>query len=310
MSFVETLRTSRRASVAAILQFMLRYQETSADVHAFMEGRDDPAFYLGFLSSAVDDIGKIHVYQCENKRGVYEAFSKISRINNRPPLVLFFVDKDHSDFVGEAYVSAPNIFVTDTYSIENYVVSDEVLRRVWEELLAGARQGIDFAMIASKFQQELVRFYELATPLSAWIVLARRNGLSPQVNNIRPGDLFAFNEEMVVSYVGKETLLDYFQRSCRVVVTQSLADAFDKTCNELGQVHPKKHVRGKLELWFFVRFILGMLKLIEVSQDGRTAPRLRIAFGDENAMDVLGPRTRMPDTLREFFVLNGLISSQ
>ena len=174
MSFLDTLREARRNPLVAYQQFVLHYHRTLNDIHAFVEGRDDPSFYLTFLRQvAQHNLSEIHVYRCNTKKGVYEAHSKVMPVVRGPSFVLFFVDKDHSDLTGEAYETAHNVYVTDFYSIENYLVSEEMFKRVWEDFLNPANLSIDYLTIASKFRDEINRFYKYALPLSAWIAATR-----------------------------------------------------------------------------------------------------------------------------------------
>src|SRR5258708_5379456 len=216
MTFLADLRESRRSPSAAYQQFALQYPKTSEDLHAFLEGRDDPSFYFSFLLRVVSDSKKIHMYKCNSKNGVYEAYSKVMRLVQKSSFVLFFVDKDHSDLIGEVHANALNIYVTDFYSIENYIVSEEMLHRVWEDFFNSINLSIEYDAVASKFRSELERFYRLILPLSAWIVFNRRRGLRPNVNNVKLNQLYSFNKDLTLDSVSMTDLLAHLEQVCGI----------------------------------------------------------------------------------------------
>ncbi len=307
MSFLEDLREARRSPSAAYQQFALKYPKTSEDIHAFLEGRDDPSFYLSFLLRVVSDINKIHVYRCNSKSGVYDAYSKVMRLVKRSSFVLFFVDKDHSDLIGEVHEAAPNIYVTDFYSIENYIVSEEMLHRVWEDFFNSINLSLDYDSVASKFRGEIERFYKLILPLSAWIVFNRRKGLRPNINNIKLGQLYVFNKELTLETVSIADILAHLEHVCGIECPSDLSTELPNMINELENIDPKRYVRGKHELWFFIKFIENLI--VTLRNEGDSAIKIRTQIGEANAVEILGPRVQMPKSLHNFFIQNGLTSA-
>lgn len=306
MSFLEDLREARRSPSAAYQQFALKYPKTSEDIHAFLEGRDDPSFYLSFLLRVVSDINKIHLYRCNNKSGVYDAYSKVMRLAKQSSFVLFFVDKDHSDLIGEKHQTASNIYVTDFYSIENYIVTEEMLHRVWEDFFSSINLSLDYDSVASKFRNELEQYYRLILPLSAWIVFNRRRGLRPNINNVKLGQLYAFNKELTVETVSMADLLAHLEQVCGIECPSDLSSELPNVMNELQNIEPKRHIRGKYELWFFIKFIEQLI--ITLKNENGSSIKIRTQIGEANAVEILGPRVQMPSSLHNFFVQNGLTS--
>lgn len=307
MSFLDSLREARQSPAAAYQQFVLKYPKTVEDIHAFFEGRDDPSFYLSFLLQVVSDISKIHIYRCNNKQGVYETYKKAMRLTKKPSHVLFFVDKDHSDLMGEVYETAVNIYVTDFYSIENYVVSEAMFRRVWEDFFNIINLTIDYEVIVSKFREELQRFYKFALPLSAWILFNKRKGLKPNLNNVKLSELYTFGQDLTLQTASTLKIINHLDRVCGIDCPNEPPFEFLLLMNELETIEPKRYIRGKYELWFFVKFIEKLILALNAETNNKNpAVKIRTQISESNAIEILGPRVQLPQSLRNFFRENGL----
>ena len=149
---VEDLRRERENPRTAFLQFLLNAKLPNI-IHSFFEGQDDLSFYTNFINSFTQDPDKLHLtYICGDKEGVYKAYGLVMKAN-RPGTFLFFVDKDLSDILNEKYLQATNIYVTEFYSIENYIVTEYMLRRIWAEILHFTEIGVEFSEVyRNKFQ--------------------------------------------------------------------------------------------------------------------------------------------------------------
>ncbi len=307
MLFVDGLRHERESATSAYHQFLLRDSKFPGNIHAFFEGQDDLSFYMNFLHKFTSDTNYIHVYKCGNKRGVYETYSKIMYLN-RQGIPLFFVDKDLSDIMEEEWEEAPNIYITDYYSIENYLVTEDMLSRVWTELFHFINIILDFNEIhQKKFREELERFYQFVLPITAWIVYLRRRGKRPNVNNINFSTLFKFSDNLnlekceKLEQVGEVKLLEEI---CGEETPDSWQEDSQYVIRELAALMPKTYIRGKLEMCFFVKFIEKLRKAIDstISGDGRVS--IRTHLSDENAVEILGPRLFIPHSLESFLQKN------
>jgi hypothetical protein len=67
-------------------------------------------------------------YVCGNKDEVYSVFSFVAKHPGFDQS-LFFADKDLSDLLEEGRPSHARFFITSCYSIENYLVRQDVLAR-------------------------------------------------------------------------------------------------------------------------------------------------------------------------------------
>jgi hypothetical protein len=307
MRFIDGLRHERESPTAAYHQFLLNASKFPRDVHAFFEGQDDASFYTNFLRRFTSNPEGVHTYRCGNKRGVYEAHSKVKNIR-REERALFFVDKDLSDILNEDWEDASNIYVTDYYSIENYLVSEDTLFRVWTELFHFMNVTLDFSEIhLEKFQKELERFYQLVLPITAWIVYLRREEKRPNVNNISFPRFFYFGNDLTLQkseelkQLGEIKLLEQI---CREERPAGWLEESPTIMKELSALTPKTYIKGKLELCFFLRFVEKLRRVLDDSISGSGRVGVRTQLTEDNAIEILGPRLIIPHTLEEFLRRN------
>lgn len=284
-------------------------------VHAFVEGEDDKPFYRGFLGDFVDKNDKMRIRPCYGKEGVYNTFRKIKR-NYSPEMgiTLYFVDKDHSDILkNEGWEDAPNIYVTDYYSIENYLVNEDMLARIWDELFNFKNGSLEFGHVhREKFIRELDSFYEFVRPIMAWAIFLRRQGRKPNMDEINFSRFFDFDDELVLRKTEEFMSLGEFglvSKVCGEQVTDDQLAQIRRVEEEISAFIPKAYIRGKLELSFFVKFIEKLMELLNrhISKDGGKVS-LRDSLGEKNAITILGPRVPIPLSLRQFLTTN-LINS-
>src|SRR5262245_6597495 len=134
MNFVDILRHSRVNVGTPFLEFLLQYKRDDEILHVFFEGIEDECFYANFLNNKLPETWSYIPYNCSGKKFVYDIHRRINWKAYSSNKVLFFVDKDLSDILPETYPSADNIFVTEFYSVENYITTDYMIRRVFREL--------------------------------------------------------------------------------------------------------------------------------------------------------------------------------
>lgn len=307
MRFIDGLRHERESPTAAYHQFLLKAPKFPRDIHAFFEGQDDASFYTNFLHRFTSIPNAIHPYRCGNKRGVYETHGKVQQMR-RQERAVFFVDKDLSDILNEDWESAQDIYVTDYYSIENYLISEDMLYRVWTELFHFKNVTLDFSEIhIEKFREELERFYRYVLPITAWIVYLRRKEKHPNVNNISFQRFFYFGNDLTLEkseelkQLGEIRLLEQI---CGEETPAGWLEESHTIIGELSALTPKTYIKGKLELCFFVRFVEKLRRIVDDAISGGGRVGVITQLTEDNAIEILGPRLIIPHSLEEFLRRN------
>ncbi len=253
MTFVDVLRTARASRGAVLHEFWTQYDPRQNRVHAFFEGHDDIAFFIPFIQRHLPAGARLYHYRCEGKPRVFEAFASIVQRDPNIRHVLFFVDKDIDDILGTPYPTDPRIFVTDVYSIENYLVTTDVLRNLYRDSVRLTGVAFPIDVIAERFQHQLDRFYRSMTPVMAWIVATRRSGQKPNLNNIVLSDLCRITDDCeVISTAGSRVAA--LQRSTGVAQQRGTFRQVAQVAKSLARIPAKRIIRGKFEAWFFVAF--------------------------------------------------------
>lgn len=154
-------------------------------VYGIVEGKEDPMFYRGIVEQQLPKGWELELVLAGCKDNVLRAVNAFDWTRFSPKRICFFVDRDLSDFMLDGTVCSENVYVTDNYSIENDAVNIGVLKRLLTEvfnisgLIPEESQAIE-----QRFSSALSVFQEFMIPIMAQIILWRRDGKQPCLNNI------------------------------------------------------------------------------------------------------------------------------
>jgi len=288
---------------ASYHEFLARYSKRSRIVYGFVEGKEDPAFYRGFIEQLLPNGWDVELWPAGNKDQVYRIHSYIDWRRFAKGRICFFVDRDLADIIPEKLSTDRNIYVTDGYSIENDIVKKATCKRVLSELCGFSR--IDHAeldAVADTFAQELELFLRNMISVMAWIVAWRRSGQRPNLNDIQLRDLFALkNARLVVNAAPKgKTVPIYIHEQCNVVFDPTVDTG--PIASELRWENKYKSLtRGKYSFWFLVEFCNSVNRdAAEVFPSLDASPKMNLTLSPANGVAIIGARARCPASLREF----------
>jgi Protein of unknown function (DUF4435) len=299
MKLLDKLRGARDMTSTFKFRLLLDYAPTGKTLHCFFEGRDDESFYVNFIHGTCPQGWRMHYYRCGSKSRVCDVWRNAMQYDQNR--LLFFVDKDHDDFVGPRDVaeSASNVFVTDYYSIENYLVDQVILRRFLRDIIHLDLSGVEEDAIANVFNEQRDIFYRHSLWISAWIICARRYGIPAHVANVEMDDLFEVATDMTLRRraVGRDA---YLRSKCSVATGCTWREVLH-VARQLRNLAPKTHIRGKFDLWFLVAFLHRLPGLLAMLY-GATVHRVRTPVTRNNAVEILGPRLPVPPSLQQFLI--------
>jgi hypothetical protein len=304
MSFVDELRSSRTGKTSVLHEFLTNYAPTQPRVHAFVEGDDDVVFYKTVLEAKVDRKHRVYMYQCAGKANVFAAFGEIVKRFPACRTTMFFVDKDIDDILGRLWPTDPRIFVTDTYSIENYLVGRESLIILTNNFVQCRDVSFDTTLLLQQFDRELKRFHKLVTPLMALITYAKRSAMRPNVSNIQLRELFVLSVDCRPR-VRSGDRLAYVCKAAGIVIPPAAVNRVIEIVQELERLPAKRYVRGKFEIWFFVEFFKSLTAQMEAAASevgGKVKLRSPIEHG--NITSALAARIQVPENLERFLQVN------
>lgn len=300
MTFIDVLRDARVSRAAVLHEFWTQYDPSRKRVHAFFEGHDDAVFFRPFLQQYVSPDLKIITYHCNGKRLVYEAFTQIT---GRIPSVrhtLFFVDKDLDDVLGIPWPTDPRIFVTDVYSIENYIVSHAVLEKFYRDSVRLREIAFDENVIMGQFEGQLAKFQRRMLVVMAWILVMRRAGAKPNLNDMVMSELCEISDACEIKARRGQRLASLV-RTTGVHDTGNVLRRVLHVARELSRIPAKRVIRGKLEAWYFVEFWKRLVRQVrQLSEEvgGRAASQVGLERGTFVA--ILSSYVEIPQSLALF----------
>lgn len=317
MSFLQILIDSAEIPEAEYIKFLNQYNFNKINYHIFYEGEEDKSFYNNFIESKIsEDI--INYYICTGKDNLYKIYSDINWSSFNKHRVLFFTDKDFDEFIGANRVSDENIFVTKTYSIENYLVSSKLFKRVLDEMLNIKDEEV-INKLEIKFSNQLGIFAELLIPLTSWLIFVRKNKFNVNFNNIDLSNILRLSDDFEIVKKINSKYCSTFNYLC---LSTNSSHPFDfsvimQIARELKIINNHKvFIRGKFELWFLYIFckkitthvIPELNKKIKIenqeNKKRKTLCKVHIEIKEQNILSLIAPRVKIPTEIETFLNYN------
>jgi hypothetical protein len=149
---------------------ILRGERPGCIVLAF-EGDDDKSAYNHWLRRVRSELA-YEPFPCDGKTGVFDLQDAVDRdLGDLRRGVYFFVDRDFDDLRDRA--ADDRVFMTDRYSIENYLVTESVLIELLKDEFHCHGQPAVRDRVVSLFQEQLRAFTVATTEINFRIYLAR-----------------------------------------------------------------------------------------------------------------------------------------
>jgi len=297
-SFLDALKAAPKSSQAKLNIFLSSFQPQGQAIAIFLEGRDDPSLIrVNVQQFAEQKALSVKSIMLGNKKEVLNAYDYLGKRFPNNPRIMFFVDKDHDDLLGETrgITTQQCLFVTQHYSIENYLVSETAMATILTDCW-GLDSSSDAIRIACqefhKFQQD---YRQVFLEWMAWLLAARRLGEKPNNNNIKLQILTVdINYQITLNW--QPDIFAHLGRVCNVNI-QPDPRTIDSTIRELEALPTKVWLRGKQELWCLIKFLN---RLEEEVKTGKVKLKIRSQININNIVELLAPRLPCPSDLRDY----------
>ncbi len=246
-----------------VFQLTTEYKNNQKTVHCFYEGKDN-VFYRGFINNVFYDY-KYYFYSGSGKESVMKSYKNIKNNlqnwnNYNKNRILFFIDKDVDDFIGKSVIKDENIFETKYYSIENYLVNEDVFERILTETFELV-DDIKINTYKSLFKENLEKFHKNTIYISSWIIYNRKENYSSPLKKVKMNDLFLFEYanniielKLKSDYIAQEKIHEYLKEKTKMSDEICLNSSDINSIKDGLNSEPKLYTRGKFELWFFIEF--------------------------------------------------------
>jgi len=295
MNFAEVLKQAKDSPIVDFHDSKISRKK----YQLFFENSKDFTFYLRFFYDHYkippESIEKI---PCEGKKGVYETREKIlnslEKINNQK-IHLFFIDKEWSDLIQASSNNKetfPDVYVTDWHSIENYIVTTDVLKRVLEEIYIGGDSRIKWQAI-QRFEESLQKFHEISKNIFSLLLIYIDQNYQPNIDNIpqRFDELLEFSDDLSLQI--KMDWKQFTIESCGInnEIIESESWNIELFNENLSSLNPKEYIQGDFELEFFLQFLRRFQKLLGMGEIFQSSKDLLIQGAT---------KTAIPESLKTF----------
>ena len=192
------------------------------------------------------------------------------------------------------------LFWTEHYSIENYLVCEETLVIIWTELMRLPRQDGRLNGILTAFEVASASFNDAMTPVMAWIIWLKRQGHKVNLNDVSMDNILATDRDCISTLVPgwAEHILAASNTHGVVYREECVAGV----CKELLGKRPKTYVRGKCELWWFIKFLNNCVLPKGRQRVSANDPigTCSVNISTKTAIDTFAPRLLPPPILTAF----------
>ncbi|MCP4284482.1 MAG: DUF4435 domain-containing protein [Gammaproteobacteria bacterium] len=304
MSMLKVHAAALSSKIASYHEFLARFSKTKKVVYGFVEGKEDPCFYRGFIDHFLPDNWEVELWPAGNRDQVFRIHRDIDWRRFSKKRVCFFVDRDLSDLIPEKLPSDTNIYVTDKYSIENSIVSRGTCRRILTEVFGFSDVSHkEMDRVCDQFETELETFLVAMIPAMARILFWRRAAANANLNNININKMFSVEDGSVV--VDRSTKAE---SSRTKYIHKSVGIAFDPGIDiapinaEFSKASTYRNfVRGKYVLWFLIEFCKSIHESAALFFSAcAKPPKMKVSISTANAVTIIGNRARVPKSLRMF----------
>jgi hypothetical protein len=292
--YIDELRASRQSPAVLKTKLMiLRGQQPNCHVFAF-EGDNDKAVYFQWVRRIRSDLS-YEPFPCDGKKQVFQLREVLGRdLGNLGSRVYFFIDRDFDDLADHDLGEAT--FITDQYSAENYLVSEEVLDELLKDEFHCHGEPIVRAEIIQSFQRVYEQFLEVTKNANFRLFVARRlkfkviGGLPDAINVLASVNL----TQVSPAKKPMEQLIIFDETPDQGELVR-LAAVFDN-------LNPREHYRGKFNYLFFMKWLnlLSEDRRKEQSIFFANVSKPRVVKFQSISLGMLASKSRLPTGLSDF----------
>jgi hypothetical protein len=212
-----------------------------------VEGVDDKIIYARWIGRLRSSL----VYEpliCRGKDGVLALKAALERDQTGLEAgVYFFIDRDFDGLKGSS--ASKSVFLTEGYSLENYLVSPAVLDKTLIDLFHCDGRPDVRSKIVVEFERVYAEFLSVTKQLNIRIYIARKCGvklnktITDKISDIAQVSLGA----VVASNNDPSSIITY--------IREISEDEIKNIICQFGSLDPAKNFRGKFALMFFRRWL-------------------------------------------------------
>lgn len=255
------------------------------------EGVDDKIVYHHWLNR-IDSDFEYEPFTCEGKRYVLSLLDVVNNdLNGLSDNVYFFVDKDFDEVAD--HPACPNLFVTDTYAIENYIVHGHTVRELIKTHFHCSCGPVKRGAIIGTFVGLYGDFLDITKEINFRTYAARKLNINASLPD-------------KISKIANVELLEVkpVATDVREIVRleRELSDEEERLLRESFELLDKTmHYRGKYASMFFKKWIDLALKDRNSDEDSKLFEGIKTkAKATPVSLDCMAAKSPIPKDLLRF----------
>lgn len=242
----------------AFHKFVLLHRENHTDLYCFFEGTDSQYYFPRINTFAENH----HPIVCGNKKSVLESYEYIkSKYPNYK--TVFFVDSDFDEDI-----SKKDLYITCSYSIENFYCTENVLSRILKNEFFLKVTDSEYKTIMNSFHQRQKEFHQATNLFNLWYFTAKRKAkalnISTNVNleDKFPKEFISFSFDSITHHYTLEDLKNKFPDAIEIN-----EEDLNKQRESFYSKQPIKRFRGKYEIEFILKYLNFLIQDANVSKN-------------------------------------------
>lgn len=288
---LDTMREGRRTPRVALANYTTVRGKNPSKLICVFEGLEDLPYYETIFNRTINT-GFASVI-AKGKDQVLGLREILLRKKEPDANVRFFIDHDFDGLKG--HIPGDDIYVTDGYSIENHLVTRDILHSLLgSEFKCTAEADYEAVdRISALFESFLERFFEIMRPVNQAIYYARTHGV--ELKNIED----RVTEYVLITLNGiTPSGNDYFQL---IGWPEALPKDFSEIEESFSKIDPHLQWRGKFIYDLFIKF-LHVVKIDRTKDSPRYFVKKQGVKFDPNGeiIRTLASLSEIPGTLTKF----------
>ena len=186
MSLLHELEDSLKSDAPCYMDFLYRYDPKKKQVFAFYEGDEDSSYYHHLIKKRVGNNCELEEIVAGCKNNVLKLQREFDWHAYDKKQIVFFVDRDLSYWLDESSEYGENVYVTDEYSVENYIVNP-IGFNAWlvhfEGFARANKHEIDYMI--TEFESTISKFKRIMIPIMAQAIVAKRHDCSISLSDYK-----------------------------------------------------------------------------------------------------------------------------
>lgn len=293
------LSEAAQSEIAVFHEFRINFHIDRTSYHVFLEGSEDRLYYMPDIREFSHGQAP-HCYVCDGKPNLKIIRDEIKNGEFDYSRCIFFVDRDYDDFLQTQIIPDSQTYITDYYSIESDLVSDQALEVLLVDFAGFSKLDSDYSVLQSRFSEAVLAFEKVMRPISAWILATRMSNFKINLNNVNMPKIIEIKSPSIVRK--KPHGFDEFRKEIGLEKMVTPFNSVRSQIKNVSRYHPKSWIRGKFELWFFRAFLLENLNDLKNSKGEAKTTKWKVPLPVSNntLFEALGGRLPKPTTLRNF----------